>query len=88
MKRLVLHVERLVLRGVPYPDRHAIANALQAELSRLLARPEADSSRIAAVDSAPPARPVAAPIARDATPAQLGRAVAGAVGSRIGRRAR
>ena len=41
MKRLVLHVERLVLRGVPYPDRHAIANALQAELSRLLARPEA-----------------------------------------------
>jgi hypothetical protein len=31
-----LHIEELVLRGLPPGDRHRIADALQAELGRLL----------------------------------------------------
>lgn len=87
MKRLVLCIERLVLSGVAYPHRHAVSHALQAELGRVLASPKV-ASRIASVGDAVSTPPLRAPIARDATPAQLGRALGGAIGNRIGGRAR
>ncbi|MFT3718297.1 hypothetical protein [Pseudorhodoferax sp.] len=37
MTRIVLHVDRLVLRGVDAADAPAVTQALQAELQRLLA---------------------------------------------------
>ena len=39
MKRVVVHIDRLVLNGFPSAARHGIAAGLQAELSRLLAAP-------------------------------------------------
>jgi len=39
MKRVVVHIDRLVLKGFRQEDRHAIAAGLQAELMRLFADP-------------------------------------------------
>lgn len=39
MKRVVVHIDSLVLRGFRHDDRHAIAEGLQAELTRLFAEP-------------------------------------------------
>ena len=41
MRRVVIHIDRLVLNGFRFEDRHAIAAGLQQELSRLLADPQA-----------------------------------------------
>ena len=41
MKRVVVHIDSLVLKGFRHEDRHAIAMGLQQELSRLLADPQA-----------------------------------------------
>ena len=41
MKRVVLHIDSLVLKGFRHEDRHGIAEGLQQELSRLLAHPQA-----------------------------------------------
>ena len=37
MKRLVVHIDRLVLKGFRHGDRHAIASGLQLELGRVFA---------------------------------------------------
>jgi len=36
MKRVVVHIERLVLKGFRHEDRHAIAAGLRQELERVL----------------------------------------------------
>jgi hypothetical protein len=41
MKRVVVHVDRLVLKGFEQGDHHRIAADLQGELGRLLADPAA-----------------------------------------------
>ena len=41
MKRVVIHIDCLVLNGFRQEDRHAIAAGLQQELSHLLADPQA-----------------------------------------------
>jgi hypothetical protein len=41
MRRVVLHIDRLVLRGFEPGQRHAVAQGLQAELARQLAEPGA-----------------------------------------------
>jgi DNA polymerase III delta prime subunit len=41
MKRVVLHIDSLVLKGFRHEDRHGIAEGLQQELSRLFADPQA-----------------------------------------------
>ena len=41
MKRIVLHIDSLVLKGFRHEDRHGIAEGLQQELSRMLADPQA-----------------------------------------------
>jgi hypothetical protein len=39
MKRVIVHIDRLVLNGFPRADRHAIAEGLREELGRLIAQP-------------------------------------------------
>lgn len=39
MKRVVVHIDSLVLKGFRQEDRHAIAAGLQVELTRLFADP-------------------------------------------------
>jgi hypothetical protein len=41
VKRVVVHIDRLVLAGFGRADRDAVAGALRAELERQLARPDA-----------------------------------------------
>ena len=41
MKRVVVHIDSLVLKGFRHEDRYAIALGLQQELSRVLADPQA-----------------------------------------------
>lgn len=41
MKRVVLHIDSLVLKGFRHEDRHGIAEGLQQELTRMFADPQA-----------------------------------------------
>jgi len=41
MKRVIVHIDSLVLKGFRHEDRHAVAEGLSAELGRLLASPDA-----------------------------------------------
>jgi hypothetical protein len=43
MKRVVVHIDRLVLRGFRPEDRQAIADGLQQELGRVFANAEVGS---------------------------------------------
>ena len=43
MKRVLVHIDRLVLKGFRHEDRHAIALGLQEELGRVFADREAVS---------------------------------------------
>ncbi|PKO32438.1 MAG: hypothetical protein CVU36_02000 [Betaproteobacteria bacterium HGW-Betaproteobacteria-9] len=47
MKRVVLHIDRLVLRGFDRADQAGIAEGLRAELGRLLATPQAAQALVA-----------------------------------------
>ena len=41
MKRIVLHIDNLILKGFRHEDRQSIADGLQQELTRLFADPQA-----------------------------------------------
>lgn len=41
MRRVILHIDSLVLKGFRHEDRHGIAEGLQQELTRLFANPQA-----------------------------------------------
>jgi hypothetical protein len=50
MKRVVIHIDRLVLKGFRHEDQHAIAAGLQQELARVFADREAVSLLSALAD--------------------------------------
>ncbi|MFC3284030.1 hypothetical protein [Litchfieldella rifensis] len=50
MTRLVIHIDKLVLRGIDRSDAAAVSAGVQAELQRLLAEPGAASALIAGGD--------------------------------------
>ena len=50
MKRVVVHIDSLVLKGFRHEDRHAIALGLQQELSRVLANAQASQDLTALGD--------------------------------------
>jgi hypothetical protein len=54
MKRpeIELHIEELVLEGFAHADRHAVADALQSELTRLFAAGGLSPARAAALGGA------------------------------------
>ena len=41
MKRVILHIDRLVLRGFRHEDRHTVGEALHEELVRQFSTPDA-----------------------------------------------
>ena len=81
MKRVVVHVDRLVLTGVGREARDAVAAGLQAELVRLMRDPRV-LDRLAASDGVPRLRirPVRIPSSTGpkSTGAVTARAIAGA----------
>lgn len=77
MKRIVLHVGRLVLRGVDRSDAEAVSDALQAELQRLLGPGGAGILAVQGSSHALQAGPVR--LAPGAGAAGLGRAAAASI---------
>jgi hypothetical protein len=51
MKRVILHIDRLVLKGFRHEDRYAVAEALREELGRQLSSPDAVQQLASAGDS-------------------------------------
>lgn len=84
MKRVVVHIDGLVLRGFRHADRHAVSSGLRDELGRLLAQPGV-AERVAALGSI--ARLTAAPVraGTGVAPRAVGASAARAIGGAIDR---
>ena len=82
MRRIVVNIDSLVLKGFRYEDRHAIAVAVQNELTRALSAPEA-GQRIAAIVSVPRMSIGNVNIGANAKPQQIGAATGRAAGQAL-----
>jgi hypothetical protein len=79
VKRIVLHIDRLVLRGFHAADRDGIAQGLRAELGRLLADP-ASHERLGSTHHVPRIDAGRASVHASGDASQTGAAVGVAVG--------
>ena len=79
MKRVVVQIDNLVLKGFRYEDRYAIAAALQDELTRTLAAPEA-AQHVASLGSVPRMRLGSVNLGADTKAPQVGAQTGRAVG--------
>lgn len=79
MKRVVVHIDSLALKGFRYEDRYTVAAALQDELTRVLAAPEA-AQQVASLGSVPKLKLGSVNIGANAKPQQVGAATGRAVG--------
>jgi hypothetical protein len=79
MRRVIVNIDSLVLKGFRYEDRHAVAAAVQDEITRALGAPDA-GARIAQLGSTPKLRIGDVNGAADAEPRQVGAAAGRAVG--------
>lgn len=84
MRRIVVNIDSLVLKGFRYEDRHAIAQGLQEQLAQLFAEPSL-TDRLGSMGSVPRLRvgPVAIPA--EAKPQQIGRAAGEGIGKGLNR---
>ena len=82
MKRVVVHIERLVLKGFRPEDRHAIAAGLQQELGRVFAERDA-VSLLGVMRNVPRLLVAGVPIEVDSTPQRVGENVAQGIGKEI-----
>lgn len=79
MKRVVLHIDSLVLKGFRHEDRHGIAEGLQQELSRMLADPQA-AQQLTASGDMPRLRIGNISIGQNSKPQRVGSQVAQGIG--------
>ena len=84
MTDIVIHVDRLVLKGFPREDRHAIAAGLQQELSRVFAD-GAGVSRLTGMKDLSRMQARAVQIEKGAKPQSVGASVARGIGKEIGK---
>ncbi|MBS0179709.1 MAG: hypothetical protein JSR20_13215 [Nitrospira sp.] len=84
MKRIVVHIDRLVLRNFRVEDRHAIAQGLQAQLAQWLAQPGV-AARLGRTGhlSRVPVGPIH--IRSEAKPHDIGMAAANSIGTGLSR---
>ena len=82
MKRVVVHIDRLVLQGFRPEDRYAIAAGLQQELGRVFADPGAISG-LGAMGDVPQLRVSGAQIEHGSRPQLVGESVAQGIGREI-----
>ena len=78
-RRVIVNIERLVLKGFRYEDRHAIAAAVQAELMRVLSAPEA-AQRLTELGHVPRMRIGNVNVESNAQPQQVGSETGRAIG--------
>ncbi len=79
MRRVVVNIESLVLKGFRFEDRHAIAQGLQEQLSLLLAEPGM-AERLTSLGEVPRLRTKAISIPGEASPRRTGTDVADGIG--------
>jgi hypothetical protein len=82
MKRIIVHIDSLMLNGLCHEDRHAVAAALQRELARLPSNP-GTAARLVAMGEAPRLRVGAIPIDSGSKPQRLGVEVARGLGKEM-----
>ena len=82
MRRVLVHIDNLVLKGFRYEDRHAVSAALQEELTRVLAVPDA-ARHIAEFGSTPRLQIGNVNVGASAKPHQVGLAAGNAVGREL-----
>ena len=82
MKRVVVHIDRLVLKGFRHEDRHAIAAGLEQELGRVFADREAVSLLMARGD-VPRLQVGGVPVEQGSRPQRVGENVAQGIGKEI-----
>ena len=82
MKRVVVHIDRLVLTGFRHADRHAIAEGLREELARLFADREI-VSRFSQMGDASHLKLGGVTIEPGAKPRRVGEIVARGIGNEI-----
>jgi hypothetical protein len=82
MKRVIVHIDRLVLNGFNSEDRHAISAGLQQELSSLLAHPQAVQGLASPGDIAR-LKPGRIRIAPGSEPQRVGAQVAQGIGKEL-----
>ncbi len=79
MKRVVVTIDRLVLKGFRYEDRHAIAQGLQEQLAQLLSEPGM-AERIRSVGDLPRLKVAAIVAPQECLPKKVGSQVAQGIG--------
>jgi hypothetical protein len=84
MKRIVVHIDRMVLAGFRNADAHAIGEGMQGELARLLADP-ATGQRLASLGHTSSLHAGKVRLAPDVKPQRLGIAAGRAIARGISR---
>jgi hypothetical protein len=79
MKRVIVNIDSLVLKGFRHEDRHAIATALQDEIRRVFTAPES-AQRVRQIGNVPRMRIGDVIVGANAKPQQVGAATGRAVG--------
>ncbi|MGP1680422.1 MAG: hypothetical protein ACTS6J_25120 [Burkholderiales bacterium] len=79
MKRVIVHIDSLVLKGFRREDRHAIADGLQQELSRVLAEPQT-VKHLSVLGDVPRLQVDGVQIAQGSKPQRIGEKVARGIG--------
>jgi hypothetical protein len=82
MKRVVVHIDRLVLKGFCHEDQHAVAAGLRQELERVFADRET-VSRLSAVGDVPQLQVGGVHIEHGSKPQRVGENVAHGIGKEI-----
>lgn len=82
MKRVVVHIEHLVLKGFCPEDRHAIATGLEQELGRVFADRDA-VSLLSAMGDVPRLQVGAVLMEKGSGPQRVGESVAQGIGKEI-----
>jgi hypothetical protein len=79
MRRVIVSIDSLVLKGFRYEDRHAIGAAVREEITRVLTVPNA-ATRVAKLGSTPQMRIGNINVGANTKPQQVGAATGRAIG--------
>jgi hypothetical protein len=82
VSRVVVHIDRLVLRGFRHEDQHGIAAGVQHELSRLFSDRETVSD-LRRIGDVPRLRVGGVNVPQGSAPQRVGESVARAIGGEI-----
>ncbi|ODT45714.1 MAG: hypothetical protein ABS70_02490 [Nitrospira sp. SCN 59-13] len=84
MKRVIVNIDRLVLKGFRFEDRQAVAQGLQEQLTRLLTDPGM-AERIGTIGNLSRLRVAPIHVAPETKPHDVGSAAANGIGRGLSR---